>query len=453
MNFLFVHNNFPAQFRNLAEELGKDSAHRMVAIGANTSQPIKNVALHRYDLPAFDLSSTHPFARRFDAECRRAEQVLFAASALTTSGFSPDYVLAHCGWGEAIPLRAVFPKAKIIVYCEFFYRAEGQDVHFDRESAKLGADGIASLQCKNASTLIALTEGDLGVAPTFWQRSTFPKEFQAKIQVVHEGVDLETLRPNSVARFPLPGGRVLSRADEVVTFASRNLEPMRGYHVFLRAAPEILRARPQAQIVIVGGEGSSYSPTPPKGTNWKTFYLDENLAKLDLSRVHFVNRLPYQTYVKLLQVSSVHVYLTYPFVLSWSLLEAMATGCEIVASDTAPVREVIDDGENGVLFPFHDSAALAEAAVEVLSNRRRFPLHGQAARETIARRYDKRACVREAMRAFGIPSSSDVQVPVQSRESVAIERRSGFAPSTRNGTARDLNPLSPDANRDPRQWL
>ncbi len=450
MNFLFVHNNFPAQFRNLAEELGKDSSHRLVAIGAHTAQPIKNVVLHRYELPAYDVSSTHPFARRFDAECRRAEQVLFTASALAVSGFSPDYVLAHCGWGETIPLRAVFPKAKIVIYCEFFYRAEGQDVHFDRESAKLGADGVAGLQCKNASTLIALTEGDLGVSPTFWQRSTFPKEFQEKIQVVHEGVDLEMFRPDKAARFPLPGGKVLSRADEIVTFASRNLEPMRGYHVFMRAASQILRSRPQAEVVIVGGEGSSYGPPPPKGTNWKAHYLEENRETLDLSRVHFVGRLPYHTYIRLLQVSSVHVYLTYPFVLSWSLLEAMATGCEIVASDTAPVREVVKDRENGVLVPFHDSEALAEAAVEALSNRPRFPVHGRAARETIAARYDKRACVREALQALGIAARSDIEAAVRSSQSAAIQRERALASSTANRAA-DPHRLSSGAIRDLRQ--
>ena len=198
------------------------------------------------------------------------------------------------------------------------------------------------------------------------------------------------------------------------------------------------------EVVIVGGEGSSYSPTPPEGTSWKRLYLDENLAKLDLSRVHFVDRLPYQTYVKLLQVSSVHVYLTYPFVLSWSMLEAMATGCEIVASDTAPVREVIDDRENGVLFPFHDSAALAEAAVEALSNRQRFPLHGQAARETIARRYDKRECVRDAMRAFGIAFRPLTSGGPSSRVESAERLRERALPSPApHRTAHDLGTMSP----------
>ena len=185
------------------------------------------------------------------------------ASALAASGFIPDFILAHSGWGETLPLRAIFPKARIIIYCEFFYRSEGQDVHFDPEGPRLGVDGVAALQCKNASSLIALAEADAGISPTRWQRSTFPKEFQDKIEVVHEGVDLASVRPDPTAQLALPGGKVLTRTDEIVTFASRNLEPARGYHVFLRALPAILRARPNAQVVIAGGDGNSYSHAPP----------------------------------------------------------------------------------------------------------------------------------------------------------------------------------------------
>ena len=204
MKFLFVHNNFPAQFRNVVEELKKSGSFEIAAIGAQSAQSVDGVAVHRYQVPTPNVSETHPFSRRFDAECGRAEQVLMAASALSASGFRPDFIYAHCGWGETLPMRAIFPKAKLIIYCEFFYRADGQDVHFDPESPKLGVDGVAALQCKNASTLIALAEADKGISPTRWQRSTFPREFQEKIHVVHEGVDLAnsgpTRRPASSCR-------------------------------------------------------------------------------------------------------------------------------------------------------------------------------------------------------------------------------------------------------------
>ena len=402
MKFLFVHNNFPAQFRNVVEELRKAGSFELAAIGAQGAQAVEGVAVHRYQVPTIDLSATHPFVRRFEAECWRAEQVLMAASALAASGFIPDFILAHSGWGETLPLRAIFPKARIIIYCEFFYRVEGQDVHFDPEGPRLGVDGVTALQCKNASSLIALAEADAGISPTRWQRSTFPKEFQEKIDVVHEGVDLASIGPDPTARLTLPGGKDLTKTDEIVTFASRNLEPVRGYHLFLRALPAILRARPNAQVVIAGGDGNSYSHAPPAGRTWKAHCLDEVVADLDLSRVHFVGSLGRDSYLNMLQVSSAHVYLTYPFVLSWSLLDAMATECEIVASDTAPVREVIEDRTSGVLVPFHDRSALSQAVVDALANRGPSSKRGASARKTVAERFDKRVCVQEALRAIGV---------------------------------------------------
>jgi glycosyltransferase involved in cell wall biosynthesis len=401
MRFLFVHNNFPGQFRNLAGVLAADPAHSVAAIGAQTSRAMTGVDLNKYQMPLADVSSTHSFARRFDAECRRAEQVLFAATKLSASGFVPDVIIVHCGWGENLPLRAVFPGAKIIVYCEFYYRSEGQDVHFDPETPRFGADGIVSLQCKNASTLLALADGDMGVSPTYWQRSTFPAEFHSKIRVGHEGVDTEKVRPRASARFVLPGGRTLHKGQEIVTFVSRNLEPMRGFHIFMRALRRVLKERPGAHALIVGGDGCSYGAPAPNGVSWKTIYLDENARDLDLSRVHFLDRLSFEDYVKVLQLSLAHVYLTYPFVLSWSLLEAMAAGCTIVASDTTPVQEVID-ASNGILVPFLDSEALSEAIVGVLADPESHAELGKAARRTILERYDQTVCIPEMMRLMGI---------------------------------------------------
>lgn len=401
MKALFVHNNFPAQFRNLVEALREIDGFELAAIGSETAQAIEGVTLQRYTLPPIDVAATHPFARRFDAECYRAEQILLAAGALLAAGFVPDVILVHCGWGEALPLRAMFPRARLVVYAEFFYRPEGQDVHFDPEGPKLGADGLAALHCKNASSLLALADADAGLSPTQWQRSTFPAEFRSKICVAHEGVDVDLFRPNPNARFQLPSGRALTKSDEILSFASRNLEPMRGYPIFMRALPEILRARPEAQVLIAGGDGNSYSHAPPAGRTWKTHCLDQTLSKLDMSRVHFVGRLAPEAYINLLQVSSAHVYLTYPFVLSWSLLEAMAVGCEIVASDTAPVREVIEHQRNGVLVPFSDPAALTEAVAAALS-RRGHGGHGSDARATIMECFDKRICVPKALTTLGL---------------------------------------------------
>jgi glycosyltransferase involved in cell wall biosynthesis len=401
MKILFVHNNFPAQFRNLAGALTLDPSNSVAAIGSQTSQTMTGVHLIRYQTPSVATAATHPFARRFDAECRRAEEVLFAATKLATSGFLPDLIVVHCGWGENLPLRAVFPRAKIVVYCEFYYRPAGQDVHFDPETSRFGADGIAALHCKNASTLLALADCDMGLSPTYWQRSTYPQEFQAKIAVGHEGVDTVKLRPSPSARFAVPGGPVLHKGQEIVTFVSRNLEPMRGFHVFMRALPRIQRERPEAHILIVGGEGTSYGPPPTDGVNWKTVCLDENVEGLDLSRVHFLNRLSFDAYVSVLQISSVHVYLTYPFVLSWSLLEAMAVGCPIVASDTPPVREVVN-GSNGLLAPFFDSGALANAVIYLLAVPAKGRELGAAARETARSRFESNICIPHVLNLLGL---------------------------------------------------
>jgi glycosyltransferase involved in cell wall biosynthesis len=428
MQILFVHNNFPAQFRNLSTALARDPAHRVAAVGSATARDIPGVELHRYQMPAFDVSTTHPFARRFDIECRRATQVLFVLTELRHRGFEPDLVIGHCGWGETLPLRSVFPRAKIVTYCEFYYRPTGQDVHFDPEGPQLGVDGLVALHCKNASTLLSLVDADLGLSPTQWQKQTYPAELQSKIAVVHEGVDGDVLKPDPGAQFELPSGRLLHRGDEVLTFIARNLEPMRGYHVFMRALPEILARRPNAQVVIVGGDDVSYGAAPEDGRSWKSIYLDEIAGRVDLSRMHFLPHQPYERFVQLLQTSTVHVYLTVPFVLSWSLVEAMAVGCRVVASDTAPVREAIADGVSGLLTPFHDPDALAEKVCRILDDPGAFSGLGAAARETALTRYARKDCLRRTLEALGVESDRD---------------SSGDAPPRGNGETSPPAPRAP----------
>ena len=400
MRFLFVHNNFPAQFVKLANALIDRPEHKVAAIGCESARAMPGVDLRKYKTPSAS-ADTHRYARRFDQECRRAEQVMFAAGALRSSGFEPDCVVAHCGWGETLALRSIFPKARFVVYCEFYYRGEGQDVHFDDMFGKFGVDGLAGVHCNNASTLLSLADCDAGISPTQWQRSTFPVEFQNKIQVVHEGIDTERAAPNPGASFNLGGGRWLTRRDEVVTFATRNLEPLRGFASLTRALPRILKARPNAHVVVVGSEKQSYGPAAPGGIGWKAYCLKDVLRSLDLSRVHFLDFLPYSRFLSLLQVSSAHIYLTYPFVLSWSLTEAMAVGCKIVGSDTAPVREVIEHGRNGLLAPFNDDGAIAEAVVRILAEPRRYESLGTAARAQIVDQFDYRVCVPRALEILG----------------------------------------------------
>jgi glycosyltransferase involved in cell wall biosynthesis len=394
MKVLFIHNNFPAQFRNLAAALAKEPGHELVAIGAATAQPMPSVRLIKYAMANADVSTTHPFARRFDLECRRAEQVLYSLSTLAASGFTPDVILAHPGWGETLPVRTMFPKARLLVYCEFFYGAEGRDLGFDPEFPESGLDGHIGLQLKNATTLLALADANLGISPTSWQHSTFPKHYQGMIKIAHEGIDTQLMRPDPEARLTLPNGRELTRSDEVVTFVARNLEPLRGYHIFMRALPEILGRRPNAQIVIIGSEGLSYGLPPPAGTTWKSVFLNEVRDQLDLDRVHFIGRVPHQTFLNALQVSAAHVYLTYPFVLSWSMLEAMSAGCLVVASDTAPVRELVHADETVILVPFFAVDRLAETVLEALQTPAKFLSMREAARRYVIEHFDAtRICV------------------------------------------------------------
>ncbi len=323
--------------------------------------------------------------------------MLYALSSLAESGFKPDAILAHPGWGETLPLRTVFPAARIMLYCEFFYGKEGRDVGFDPEFSDVGTDGHIALHLKNAATLLALTESDICVSPTAWQRSTFPAEYQCKIRTIHDGIDVDQVKPNPDAVFRLPSGRRLRRSNEVVTFVARNLEPLRGYHVFMRALPRILAKRPRAQVVVIGGDGVSYGAAPPRGQTWKQRFLDEISEHTDTERIHFAGRLPYAEYLHALQISSAHVYLTYPFVLSWSMLEALSAGCTVIGSDTSPVRELID-GRNGFLVPFFDKAELAERVIEALSHPARFRSVREKARQTILDRYDlHRICLPKMM--------------------------------------------------------
>jgi glycosyltransferase involved in cell wall biosynthesis len=397
MDVLFIHNNFPAQFRHVARALAHDPKVRVFGVGSSTSQAINGVRLTKYSLSNVDVSMTHPFARRFDLECHRAEQVLYVLSSLSSSGFVPDVIVAHPGWGETLPLRTIFPRARILLYCEFFYGSQGRDVGFDPEFPESGTDGHVALHLKNAATLLALADCDVGISPTAWQRSTFPETYRPIIKVIHEGVDTDVARPEPKAVFRLSSGRELRRTDEVVTFVARTLEPLRGFHIFMRALPHILHERPNAEILVLGGDQTYYGSPPPAGKTWKSVFLEELADRVDMSRVHFTGRLPFREYLKALQVSSAHVYFTYPFVLSWSLIEALSVGCMVIGSDTAPVREVIN-GENGILVPFFDSNKLAEQVIETLAQPRRFQSMRAEARRTAVEKFDlQRVCLPKMM--------------------------------------------------------
>jgi glycosyltransferase involved in cell wall biosynthesis len=250
---------------------------------------------------------------------------------------------------------------------------------------------------KNVNNLLHFNTADIGISPTEWQKSTFPEPFRSKIQVVHDGIDTDVVKPNPDVGLQI-GGHALTRNDEIITFVNRNMEPYRGYHTFMRALPKILRARPKARVLIVGGDGVSYGAKPPAGQSWKQIFLDEVKDQVDLSRVHFLGHIDYKYFIPLLQLSRVHVYLTYPFVLSWSLLEAMACGCAIVASDTAPLREAIIDRQTGLMVDFFSAEEVANKTIELLESPDLRATLGAQARAFAIEHYDlRRVCLPRMM--------------------------------------------------------
>lgn len=302
-------------------------------------------------------------------------------------GLEPDVIVVHPGWGDALYLRDVFPGAKIVGLFEYFYSARGADVGFDSEFP-INFNNIINIHSLNSIQLLALESCDLGICPTEWQRARFPAHYQSRLKVIHDGIDTQLFSPDPSATLTLPDGSTFSAGDEVLTFVNRNLEPYRGYHVFMRALPEILRTRPNCHAIIIGADGVSYGQPAPPGTTWREHYLSEVKDQLDLSRVHFTGPLPYDTFRSALQVSRLHAYLTYPFVLSWSMLEAMATGCIVLGSATAPIEEVIRHGENGLLFPFRNHRMLASMAIDILTNPEKYAHLRMNARASIVEKYD-----------------------------------------------------------------
>lgn len=391
MKILFVHQNFPGQFLHLAPALAR-RGHEVTALTAETNTRRSPVPTLRYRAPG--RTAAEGVGRVFAGAAERGACVTRAAAQLRRDrGYVPDIVFGHGGWGETLFLREVWPEAKHLTYAEFFYNATGQDTGFDPE---FGTDGIgarASVVARRAHLLMAINDADAAVAPTRWQASTFPAPFRDRIEVIHDGIDTDRVRPDPAAVFDLPGGARLRNGDEVLSFVSRNLEPYRGYHIFMRALPEVLAARPGAQAVIVGADGQSYGPGPAVGT-WKQRFMGEVRGRLDLSRVHFVGQLPYARFVALMQVARVHAYPTYPFVLSWSMLEAMAAGALVVGARTAPVEEVIRDGANGRLVDFFDVAGWSAALTEALATPARDAALREAARAAILADYDlNRRCL------------------------------------------------------------
>lgn len=385
--YLFIHQNFPGQFVHAAAELAR-RGHEVVALGIK-GRNLAGVKYLRYLPKAPAQVSEVEAARDFEVKVVRGMACAQAMEQLREQGFEPDVIVAHPGWGEALFCKDVWPRSRLVIFAEFYYRAEGSDFGFDKEFFHDSVAARARLRLKNSVHLHAFEAADAIYSPTEWQFSQIPAEFRHKGSVIFDGIDTQVVVPDAGAFVELKRqGLRLTAASEVITLVNRNLEPYRGFHVFMRALPQILRERPNAHCLIIGRDDVSYGAKPKNGQNWRQVMLAEVGSQLPMDRVHFVGGLSYQDYLRVIQVSSCHVYLTYPFVLSWSCLEAMSAARVVVASRTAPVQEVIEHGRNGLLFDFFDVEGLARTVNQVLVDPAGHRALGEQARRTVVERYD-----------------------------------------------------------------
>lgn len=381
MNILFLHRSFPAQFKYTAYELANNPENSVVFITNTENIAIDGIEKIVYTVPKLPKNNTDNLLKSYEIAVEHGRAAANEALKLKNKGFVPDVIYGHSGWGVSMFMKDVFPDVPLICYFEWFQNAEGADTGF-------GGINIPDMQKEglrvaNSSVLVDLYSSGGGISPTEWQKKQFPKEFRNKIKVIHDGVDTDFFKPSSGAKFTI-NDITFTQNDEIITYGTRGMEPYRGFSQFMESIEKVLKIRPRAQVLIAGEDKVCYRGKLEKGT-----YKELMLKKLDLdmNRVHFVGALPYTDYLKFLQISSVHVYLTVPYVLSWSCLEAMSVGCCIVASNTAPVLEVIQDNHNGLLTDFHNVDEIADKICYALDNRAKLNQIRENARKTVLDKY------------------------------------------------------------------
>ena len=384
MRVLFLHQNFPGQFPHIAKHLMADPNNEVIAICQKQARRLAGIKCIIYKPARSVTKGIHHYLSGAEAAILNGQATMLIMLDLKRRGFVPDIIIGHAGWGETLYCKDVFPTSKLINYFEFFYHATGADTDFDPEYPNT-ADDVLRIRTKNIINLLSLDNCDAGISPTAWQKSLYPAEYQHKLSVIHEGINTELVKPNPDVTLTLADGRVLTTKTQVITYSVRNLEPYRGFHIFMRAVQEICKRNKDCHIVIVGGDGVSYGRALKDGKTYKQQMLEE--VSIDANRVHFMGKLPYAEYLKVLQISSAHVYLTVPFVLSWSMLEAMAAGCLVIGSDTAPVREVITHEKNGLLVDFFSLTAIADATDRALIHAHELKTLRTAARNHVIEHY------------------------------------------------------------------
>jgi glycosyltransferase involved in cell wall biosynthesis len=389
LTFLFIHQNFPAQYRHLARYLADQPNHEVYFVTRQNRNEMAGIRKLFYEPEPPNPGLCHGLTQEFDLAVRTGLAVMKLCRNLKQVAVRPDIIIGHSGWGETMFVKDVFPDVPLLSYFEFFYQLQGADVGFDTEFGVADAEDGARLSIRNAVNRHIFAVSDWGHTATNWQRSLYPAEMQRRITALHEGVDTDRVAPDPAAWVGLArDNRILTRDDQIITYVARNLEPYRGFHIFMRSLPEVLRRHPRAHVLIVGGDGISYGDAPAGGLSFRELLLAEVGREIDLERVHFLGQIAYDAFLNVLQVSTVHVYLTYPFVLSWSFIEALSAGCVVIGSSTPPVQEILRDGENGLEVDFFSVPSLVDRITEVLDDPDRMQPIRDAARQTAIDHFD-----------------------------------------------------------------
>ena len=401
INILFIHHDLAGQFIHLLHYLSKHKDYGVFGICCEKNNKQAELELYQqlFSYKAKDLTklTAHHYVTDLQRSVLNAQAVFNILQGCKKKGIHFDLAVSHLGWGESLYFKNVYPDTPLIGYAEFFFHAQGADAGFD-PIYPVSQDFELQIKTLNAQLLLGMTECDALVTPTPWQKSLFPPLWQSQINVIHEGVDINICKPNENICFTLDNGQVLTKQDEVITYSARNLEPYRGFSIFLKAIERVCQLNPNCHIIITGGDEVSYSPKLPEGECYRENYL--KTVCLPMDRVHFLGTVSYQTHIQLLQLSSVHIYLTYPFVLSWSFIEAMACGCVIIASDTCPVMDVLENNSNGIAVNFFDDQQISSEIIAVLNHPQRKKYLGIMARQKIQRYYQHQFSINQYLQLF-----------------------------------------------------
>jgi glycosyltransferase involved in cell wall biosynthesis len=388
MRILLVHQNMPGQYRELLDWLIAQGGHELVFLTQRRNYPeiagVTKAVYRPHHVPAKD---AYGLSKVWEEATGAGYGAARAAAELKARGFVPDVILGHTGWGELLFMKQVFPDTPILGFFEYFYLSKGGPVGFDPEDPPSDVSPFL-LHARNAVPFANLHVADQGVAPTRWQHDCFPELFHPKLAICHDGIRTDRLGPDPDVELNLGRAGRVTREDEIFTYVARNMERTRGFHTFMRALPLIQKARPNARVLVVGGNDVSYGRKSDRKGGFRAEMEAEVGHLIDWDRTHFLGQVPYADFQRIVQIGRCHIYLTMPFVLSWSLLEAMAMEATIVASDVPPVREAMTDGETGLLTDFLDPAALAEKVASVLADPEGHAHLGRAARRHVVETYD-----------------------------------------------------------------